>query len=99
MAYPRVTISEEKLTTVRLFRIVPVGMILKFDVSRDGEYFVASWNAPMSTGGITTQAKTLKELEKAITEAVRCHFDGEEMPQKAVLHFTKNPEVRFREAA
>jgi predicted RNase H-like HicB family nuclease len=74
-------------------------MTLKFEVSRDGEYFVASWNAPLSAGGITTQAKTLKELEKAIVEAVRCHFDEEEMPQKAVLHFTKNPEVRLREAA
>jgi predicted RNase H-like HicB family nuclease len=74
-------------------------MSLKFDIHRDGDYYVASWNAPLSAGGITTQAKTIPELIDAISEAVHCHFDDDEMPEKAELHFTTNPEVSLLEAA
>ncbi len=31
-------------------------MSITFDVSQDGTGFVAKWNAPLSMGGITTQA-------------------------------------------
>jgi predicted RNase H-like HicB family nuclease len=74
-------------------------MNLKFEITQDGDYLVASWNAPLNTGGITTQAKTLEELLAAINEAVHCHFDDDEMPQKAELHFSTNPQVSLREAA
>lgn len=74
-------------------------MNLKFEISRDGDFLVASWTAPSNTGGITTQAQTLEELLVAINEAVHCHFDEDEMPQKAELHFSTNPEVSLREAA
>jgi predicted RNase H-like HicB family nuclease len=49
--------------------------VLEFEVSQDGEFLVASWNAPLGMGGITTQAKTLSELVQAIREAILCHFD------------------------
>ena len=74
-------------------------MSITFKVFQDGPHFVAKWDAPMSMGGITTQAKSLPELFKAITEAVQCHFDEEEMPQTANLHFVNDPALDLREAA
>ena len=74
-------------------------MSITFKVFQDGTRFVASWDAPMSMGGITTQADSLPELVKAITEAVQCHFDEEEMPEKASLHFVSDPAFDLREAA
>lgn len=73
--------------------------VIEFQVSQDGEFLVASWDAPMGGGGITTQAATLSDLVKAIREAVECHFDDGEAPKKAKLHFVTNPEVSLLEAA
>jgi hypothetical protein len=56
-------------------------MSITFDVSQDGTGFVAKWNAPLSMGGITTQADSLQELIPSIIEAVQCHFDEDEIPQ------------------
>ena len=62
---------------------------ITFTVERDDEsgWFVASWDAPNQTGGITTQGKDLTELEKNLREAVECHFAGEQLPQRLRLHF------------
>ena len=74
-------------------------MSITFDVSQDGTGFVAKWNAPLSMGGITTQADSLQELIPSIIEAVQCHFDEEEAPQKVLLHFVGDPALNLREAA
>jgi hypothetical protein len=74
-------------------------MSITFDVSQDGTGFVAKWNAPMSMGGITTQADSLQELIPAIIEAVQCHFDDEEAPKQVQLHFVNDPALDLREAA
>lgn len=36
---------------------------------------------------IFTEADTLEELRTAVAEAVRCHFDEDEMPSVIRLHF------------
>ncbi|MBI2863613.1 MAG: 2-oxoisovalerate dehydrogenase [Chloroflexi bacterium] len=38
---------------------------------------------------IFTEADTLGELREAVTDAVRCHFDGAEMPRVIRLHMVK----------
>lgn len=48
--------------------------------------FVASWDDPRG-GGITTQADTLKELERAVREAFQCHFVDRVAPREVTLHF------------
>ena len=47
-------------------------------VERDAAsgWLVASWDAPRGQGGITTQGKDLRELERNVREAVSCHFDS-----------------------
>jgi hypothetical protein len=75
------------------------GAPIEFRVLQEGEFLVASWDAPFGTGGITTQATTLRELVDAIREAVLCHFDEGEVPAKATLKFVTNPEVSLLEAA
>ncbi len=40
--------------------------------------------------GITTQADTVDELKRMVTDAVRCHFDApDEMPRVIRLHFVR----------
>ena len=65
---------------------------ITFQVERDEEsgWLVASWDAP-GGGGITTQGKDLRELQEQITDAVACHFDGEETPRRIRLHFISDP--------
>lgn len=65
---------------------------ITFQVERDEEsgWLVASWDAP-GGGGITTQGKDLRELQEQITDAVACHFDGEEAPRRIRLHFISDP--------
>ena len=62
-------------------------------VERDAEsgWFVASWDAPRNQGGITTQGKTLHELEKNVREAVSCYFDNGKRPGRIRLHFVNDP--------
>ena len=38
---------------------------------------------------IVTQGETLDELRRMVRDAVRCHFDAEEMPRVIRLHFLK----------
>ena len=62
-------------------------------VERDEEsgWYVASWDAPDKSGGITTQGKDLVELQSNVLEAVQCHFDGNEVPHSIRLHFASDP--------
>jgi predicted RNase H-like HicB family nuclease len=39
---------------------------------------------------IFTEADTLEELRKMIKEAVKCHFEPEDMPHLIRLHFVKD---------
>jgi hypothetical protein len=39
---------------------------------------------------IYTEADTLQELREAIRDAVRCHFDEEDMPRMVRLHIVKD---------
>ena len=52
---------------------------------------VASWDAPANRGGITTQGKDLRELQEQVADAVRCHFDSDELPRKIRFHFVADP--------
>jgi hypothetical protein len=38
---------------------------------------------------IFTEAETLQELRESIRDAVRCHFDENDMPRIIRLHFVK----------
>ena len=51
---------------------------------------VASWTDPNGLGGLTTQANHLRELEANILEAIKVHFDPEEQPKRAFLHFEQD---------
>ncbi len=66
---------------------------IAFNVERDEEngWLTASWDAPRSQGGITTQGKDLRELEQNVREAVRCHFEDGKLPGRIRLHFVNDP--------
>ena len=57
----------------------------------DGGY-VAWWDDPQS-GGISTQGDTLSELQSMIVDAVACHFEGNQRPQRVCLHFKEDVAV------
>jgi predicted RNase H-like HicB family nuclease len=38
---------------------------------------------------IVTQGETMEELRRMVRDAVRCHFDSEEMPRLIRLHQVK----------
>ena len=60
---------------------------ITFQVSRDESgCLVAAWDAP-GGGGITTQAKDLRELQDQVVEATHCHFEPGETPRQIRLHF------------
>ena len=66
---------------------------IAFNVERDEEngWLTASWEAPRSQGGVTTQGKDLRELEQNEREAVRCHFGDGKLPGRIRLHFVNDP--------
>jgi predicted RNase H-like HicB family nuclease len=39
---------------------------------------------------IFTEGETLEELKKNIVEAVKCHFEPQELPQAVRLHFAED---------
>lgn len=63
-----------------------------FSVERDPESgcLVASWDDP-NGGGITTQGADLRELQEMVRDAVRCHFEADELPGAIRLHFVDDP--------
>ncbi len=64
---------------------------LQVQRDEDSGWLVASWDAPDSSGGITTQGKDLRDLQEQIIEVVAVHFDGEEAPRRIRLHFISDP--------
>ena len=66
---------------------------ITFQVQRDetSGWLVASWDAPNSSGGITTQGKDLHDLQDQVIEAVAVHFDESEAPPHIRLHFVSDP--------
>ncbi len=60
--------------------------------------FMASWDDPQGAGGITTQAKDLRELQEHVVEATQCHFEPGVAPRVIRLHFTNDPIQLLREA-
>ena len=55
----------------------------------DGTY-CASWDDPRG-GGISTQGSDLAELQAMVRDAVLCHFDDCEAPDRVRLHFVQDP--------
>ncbi len=55
----------------------------------DGTY-CASWDDPRG-GGISTQGSDLAELQTMVRDAVLCHFDEGEVPERVRLHFAQDP--------
>jgi len=49
-------------------------------------WLVASWAAP-GAGGITTQAKDLRELQERVLDSAQCHFEPGEVPRLIRFHF------------
>jgi hypothetical protein len=60
-----------------------------FNVERDEEssVFVASWGEADGHGGITTQGRDLSDLEAMVREAVLCHFNQGQAPERIRLDF------------
>lgn len=54
-------------------------------------YLVASWDEPSGGGGISTQAADLRELQGAVDDAVRCHFELGDRPKSIRYHFVSDP--------
>lgn len=65
--------------------------MIEFD--EEARSFVASWDEP-GGGGISTQASDLAELQRNVSEAVRCHFEAGETPESIRLHFLVDPVLR-----
>ena len=47
---------------------------------------VAYWDAPEGCG-ITTQGQDLRDLQEQVMDAVRCHFDPDEVPRRIRFEF------------
>ncbi len=45
--------------------------------------------------GITTQGDSLEELKEMIVDAVKCHFDENDIPTLINLHFVKNEIIQI----
>ena len=58
---------------------------------KDSAWLVASWDDPAGTGGITTQAQDVRELQDQIMDAVSVHFDEGEAPRRIRMHFVSDP--------
>lgn len=54
--------------------------------------FVARWDDPEG-GGITTQGDSLSELQSMIADAIGGYFEPGKTPERARLHFVKDPIV------
>ena len=52
--------------------------------------YCASWDDPRG-GGISTQGSDLAELQAMVRDAVLCHFDEGEVPERVRLHFAQDP--------
>lgn len=58
-------------------------LVFLVEESQDGGYFAKS-----AETSIFTQGDNIEELKKNISDAVKCHFDENEMPKLIHLHIT-----------
>lgn len=67
---------------------------ITFQVSlcEESGWLVASWDAP-GGGGITTQAKDLRELQEQVLDAAQCRFEPGEVPRQIRFHFVTDAVV------
>jgi hypothetical protein len=68
------------------------------EVDPDDGGLVAHWDDPAG-GGITTQGDDLNELQAMVLDAVRCHFENGNIPERIRLHFVGDPVIATHEAA
>ena len=66
-------------------------IVFQVEACDESGQLVASWDAPPGEGGITTQGRDLRELQEQIADAVRCHFEPEELPRRIRFHFVTDP--------
>jgi hypothetical protein len=59
-------------------------LVFIVEESQDGGYYAKAVGS-----SIVTQADSIEELKPMISDAVRCHFDDDEMPQLIHLHVTR----------
>jgi predicted RNase H-like HicB family nuclease len=59
-------------------------LLIIVEESQDGGYYARAVGA-----SIVTQADTIEELKPMIKDAVKCHFDEDEMPSLIHLHVTR----------
>lgn len=65
-------------------------IVFRVETCEESDQLVASWDDPKG-GGITTQGRDLGDLEAQVADAVRCHFEPQELPQRVKLHFVSDP--------
>lgn len=53
--------------------------------SMDGGYEARALGHP-----IFTEGESLEEIKESVKDAVRCHFDNEDLPKIVRLHFVKD---------
>jgi hypothetical protein len=68
-----------------------VNITLQVERDEANGWYIASWDAPDGSGGITTQGQDMADLQTNVLEAVRCHFDEPERPRTVQLHFVSDP--------
>src|SRR5439155_26546395 len=66
-------------------------IVFQVEHCEESGYLVTSSDDSASKGGITTQGKDLRELQKQVADAVRCHFEPKGIPRKIRFHFEADP--------
>ena len=66
-------------------------IVIVVETCQETGQLIASWDDPSGNGGLTTQARDLKELQTQVDEAVHCHFDDRELPKTIRFHFVTDP--------
>jgi len=66
-------------------------IVFNVEWNEASSFLVASWDEAEGNGGITTQGCDLSELQAMVREAVLCHFDEGEAPERIRLHFASDP--------
>ena len=60
-------------------------IVFLVEESMDGGY-----EAKALGHSIFTEGETLEEIKESVKDAVRCHFDDEDLPRVVRLHFVKD---------
>jgi hypothetical protein len=60
-------------------------VVFLVEESMDGGYEAKALGYP-----IFTEGETLEEIKESVKDAVRCHFDDEDLPKIVRLHFVKD---------